>query len=276
MPRRDPWNRTRFWKPRELIGLSLMDADFKRHDYAPHWHEALVVGVTEEGGSEIKSRGQVEQADPAALFVFNPSEPHCGWMGASRHWHYRSMYLTRPGIDALLEALGLQELPGFTENKIADPQLARSFLHLHKSLGGQIDADLANELLLQSFERLFRHYGHRSAAPVASGRSDGVARSAMAWMRERFQEHIPLREISCRFDVSQYQLISIFKRAYGMTPHACLTQIRLNEACRLLRLGWPPAQAASEVGFYDQSALGKHFKRCYGITPLQYAKAVQH
>jgi len=30
---------------------------------------------------------------------------------------------------------------------------------------------------------------------------------------------------------------------------------------------------ATEVGFYDQSALNKHFKRCYGITPTQFARA---
>jgi AraC-like DNA-binding protein len=33
------------------------------------------------------------------------------------------------------------------------------------------------------------------------------------------------------------------------------------------------ADAAVAAGFYDQSALCRHFKRAYGITPLQYLKA---
>ena len=33
------------------------------------------------------------------------------------------------------------------------------------------------------------------------------------------------------------------------------------------------ADVATGVGFYDQSALNKHFKRCYGITPTQFARA---
>jgi AraC-like DNA-binding protein len=52
-----------------------------------------------------------------------------------------------------------------------------------------------------------------------------------------------------------------------------LTQVRLNIACRHLRHARPIAQVATDVGFYDQSALTKHFKRCYGITPLQFTRA---
>ena len=44
-------------------------------------------------------------------------------------------------------------------------------------------------------------------------------------------------------------------------------------ACRHLRRARPLADVASDVGFYDQSALTNHFKRCYGITPLQFARA---
>jgi AraC-like DNA-binding protein len=40
-----------------------------------------------------------------------------------------------------------------------------------------------------------------------------------------------------------------------------------------MRRGTPIAEAAAAVGFYDQSALTRHFKRSYGITPLQYARA---
>ena len=44
-------------------------------------------------------------------------------------------------------------------------------------------------------------------------------------------------------------------------------------ACRQLRHAPVLAEVATAVGFYDQSALNKHFKRCYGITPAQFARA---
>jgi AraC-like DNA-binding protein len=33
--------------------------------------------------------------------------------------------------------------------------------------------------------------------------------------------------------------------------------------------------AAVAAGFYDQSALNRYFKRSYGITPAQYARAAR-
>jgi AraC-like DNA-binding protein len=68
-------------------------------------------------------------------------------------------------------------------------------------------------------------------------------------------------------------LIGLFKRCLGLTPHAYLTQVRLGRACHYLRRGMPIAHVAAATGFYDQSALTRQFKRCYGITPLQFAKA---
>ena len=68
MARSDPKNSTEYWWDRHLTGLSLMRADFTTHEYPPHIHEALVVAVTENGGSVVKSRGQVEEATPSTLF----------------------------------------------------------------------------------------------------------------------------------------------------------------------------------------------------------------
>jgi AraC-like DNA-binding protein len=55
-----------------------------------------------------------------------------------------------------------------------------------------------------------------------------------------------------------------------------LTQLRLKAAIAAMKKGGPIAEAAIAAGFYDQSALTKHFKRCFGITPLQWVRADHH
>jgi AraC-like DNA-binding protein len=92
-------------------------------------------------------------------------------------------------------------------------------------------------------------------------------------MRAQHCETLRLDEVAQAVGLTVFQLIGLFKRSAGLTPHAFLTQVRLNAACRHLRLGMPPAEAASASGFYDQSALSNHFKRYYGMTPLQFAAA---
>ncbi|MBB5468099.1 AraC-like DNA-binding protein [Paraburkholderia sp. CI2] len=53
-------------------------------------------------------------------------------------------------------------------------------------------------------------------------------------------------------------------------PHAYLVRLRLRAARRLLATGRTPAQVAAEVGFADQSHLGRWFRRAYRMTPAAY------
>jgi AraC-like DNA-binding protein len=48
---------------------------------------------------------------------------------------------------------------------------------------------------------------------------------------------------------------------------------RLNKARDLLRAGQTIADVAFEMGFADQSHLGRWFKRAFGITPGLYRRA---
>jgi AraC-like DNA-binding protein len=275
MPRTDPRNSARYWRDRHVAGLSLMHADFTTHEYKPHSHEAFVVAITEQGGSIIKSRGTVEEAHDSELFVFNPGEPHSGWMGWSRRWRYRSLYLERSAIAEIARGLGIETVPYFTRNMVADIDLIDGFLALHRALEDGNDLFRERELLVATFGRLFRRHGS-GGGRIEPPPEDRVAlRKAVALMRARHADNLRLEEIAVAVGLTVFQLIGLFKRSIGLTPHAYLTQIRLNAACRQLRRGAPIAEIAVAVGFYDQSALTNHFKRCFGITPLQFAAAAQ-
>ena len=273
MPRTDPYNSTQYWWDRHLRGLSLLHADFTTHEYPPHTHEALVVAVTEHGGSVVKSRGQVEEATPATLFVFNPAEPHAGWMGWSERWQYRSLYLTREALDRVADGLGITDVPYFTRNTFTDRDLIDAFLAMHCALEKGRDVFCERELLVGTFGKLFhRHGSGRDNIKLPPTDRQLLAR-VIERMRAEYATNLRLEDLAEGVGLTTFQLIGLFKRTVGLTPHACLTQIRLNMACRQLRHGPVLADVAAAVGFYDQSALNKYFKRCYGITPLQFARA---
>lgn len=273
MARLDPRNVSRYWWDRHTAGLSVLSADFETHEYPPHSHDAFVVAVTEDGGSVIRSRGVTEEARASRLFVFNPAEPHAGWMGRSRRWRYRSVYLAQPAIDDVARGLGVDAVPYFTQNMFADADLIDGFLALHRALEEGRDAFRERELLIGSFGALFRRRGSGGRPIEAAPRDRARFAKAVALMRARHGESLRLDEIAAAVGLTAFQLIGLFKRTAGLTPHAYLTQVRLGAACRQLRRGAPIAEAATDCGFYDQSALTRHFKRCYGITPLQFARA---
>jgi AraC-like DNA-binding protein len=273
MARRDARNSTQYWWDRHLPGLSLLCADFTTHDYPPHMHEALVVAATEHGGSVIRSRGEVEEAHPSTLFVFNPAEPHAGWMGWSRRWRYRGMYLTQAALDEVAKGLGIESIPYFTRNLFDDPDLIEGFLAMHRAIEQGRDVFREHELLIGSFGKLFQRHGSGRSRIEPAPRDRALFARVAERMRAEYATELRLEDLARHAGLTIFQLIGLFKRTVGLTPHAYLTQIRLGMACRHLRRAQAPAEVAAAVGFYDQSALNKHFKRCYGITPLQFAQA---
>jgi AraC-like DNA-binding protein len=273
LARINPRNTTQYWNAPDLLGLSCLCADFTAHDFAPHSHEALVVAVTEVGGSEIRIRGEVTEATNAALFVFNPTEPHSGRMGRSKRWRYRGLYLTQPALHKLGATLGTDAVPYFMANAIYDRGLIGSFLDLHIALQNGMDGLLEREHLVASFGQLFRRYGSRGERIPSAHRDGGAVTSVQEMMQDRYSGQLTLEEMGHLVGLTPYQLIGLFKRTIGLTPHACLTQVRLKAAIREMRRGAGIAQAALAAGFYDQSALTSHFKRAYGITPLQWVRA---
>ena len=273
MARSDPNNSTEYWWDRHLTGLSLMRADFTTHEYPPHIHEALVVAVTENGGSVVKSRGQVQDAQASTMFVFNPAEPHAGWMGWSERWQYRAMYLTESALDRVAAGLGIDEVPYFTRNLFDDPDLIQCFLAMHRAIEEGRDVFRERELLIGSFGTLFKRHGSGGGHIDAPPRDGILVARVKARMEAEYAVDLHLEDLATGVGLTTFQLIGLFKRTVGLTPHAYLTQVRLGMACRHLRHAAAPAEVATAVGFYDQSALNKHFKRYYGITPLQFARA---
>jgi AraC-like DNA-binding protein len=276
MSRTDEKNNTRYWFDRQAPGLSLLCADFTTHEYPAHIHDALMVAVTETGGSEIQASRGPDEAHSAALLVVNPGEPHSSRMNGSRRWQYRSFYLERSAIDDVAAGMGVGELPAFSRNMLKDGDLIGGFLALHHALDdGDADQFRRRELLVGTFGRLARRYGDGGARVPIAPRDRVLLDSVITAMRDRYTGHLTLAELAAVAGLTQFQLIGLFRKGVGMTPHAYLTQIRLASARAALRRPVPIADAAIQSGFYDQAALTRTFKRCYGITPLQFAQAAR-
>lgn len=274
MARVDRHNTTRYWNATGVDGLSCLHADFTTHDYAPHQHDAFVVAVTESGGSEFRSRGRSDEARESVLLVFNPAEPHSGRMGWSKRWRYRSLYLTQPAIDHVTAGLGIDRPAYFMRNVLGDADLIAAFARLHRSLDEGHDPLEEHELLVASFGELFTRHGDGARAIPTVSRDEAAVSIVVKRMASQHAESgLSLDEMGLWVGMTAFQLIGLFKRTIGLTPHAYLTQLRLKAAIRELKAGAPIADAALASGFYDQSALTRHFKRSFGITPLQYQRA---
>lgn len=264
------------WTDPDIEGLLMMRADFTTHEFAPHVHDELVIAVTEGGGSEFRSRGIYEYAEPETVLVFNPGEPHSGRMGWSTRWRYRAFYLGDSVLTQFAEDLGVarEALPRFLTNKLDDRRLCRRFLALHETAERKGSILQKQTGLLSALAKLFAAHGCPAPSPPGLGNETSAVARIREYLSDNYDRHVALKDLARLTEISTFHLIRSFNKEVGLSPHAYLTQVRVRRARELLRRGTAPAEAAADVGFYDQSALNRHFKRVYGVTPGQYAGAM--
>jgi AraC-like DNA-binding protein len=267
-------NVTRYWHDEGLQGLSLLYAELTDQEFPPHVHEALVVVVTEEGGARVRSGGRSENAQPASVLVCNPGEPHSGSMGGSKLWRYRGFYFEARALDRLQSILSISDQPYFRRCALPDAGLAGALVNLHRTMESPTtDAFQAEETMVRTMGLLYDRHSDRRACAAPAGRNRVLLDRALAILQQRFGEPLQLSDVARPLDMTPFQLIGLFKREFGLTPYALLTQIRLNAACSLLKRGGSIAECAIAAGFYDQAALTKHFRARFAVTPAQYAVA---
>ena len=250
-----------------------MRADLRGYGYARHTHDGFVIAVTESGGSHVFSRGVAEPLDTSVLFASNPGEVQASWMSGKSHWQHRSFYLDAIGIAEIGNAIGVPDVPGFMRSFNVDRDLITRFLVLHRLLEESDDAFGEREAFVQAFAELFRRHGSARKHLEPAPRDRALLHRAIRLMQERYAEPLHLDDVAAALGLTPFQLIGLFKRSIGVTPHAYLTQVRLNAARDRLRRRQPIATAAVECGFYDQSALTRHFRRCYAMTPKQFIRS---
>ena len=101
----------------------------------------------------------------------------------------------------------------------------------------------------------------------------GPPTAARQYLDAHIGDNVSLMSLAVVVGLSPFHLCRVFKDAVGLTPHAYQDQLRVRRAKQLLTEQVPIAQAAVEVGFYDQAHLTRHFKRVVGITPGRYVAA---
>lgn len=93
---------------------------------------------------------------------------------------------------------------------------------------------------------------------------------AVAFIETYFAQPVSLATLAATAGLSVSRFATLFRLEVGISPHRYVCLVRIRHAQRLLRHGIPPSVVATEVGFFDQSHLGRHFRRTVGVTPGDY------
>ena len=100
-----------------------------------------------------------------------------------------------------------------------------------------------------------------------------VAESAKSYIHENLNKKLTIKEICDEVGCSKTTLIAAFKKEFGITVNAAVTEAKLEEAKKLLTAGEMSInEIAAATGFYDQAYFSKVFSQKYGIPPSEFRK----
>lgn len=254
-------------------GIETLRAHFQGHAYDPHWHDNYLVGVTEQGVQQFHCRRQRHSSTPGQVFTLEPGEIHDGTAPCAEGFTYRMLYLDpqwlRRELGGLFEQAPDNFQPSFANTLETEPRLAAAvtfaFAALHHRELRIVRQSALDGLLAQLTSRVHwrRTLQHDPRLPL-------VALRARDYLHAHVDQDVGLQALASACGVDRFRLTRAFKAAFGLPPHAYLIQLRLAKARRLLAAGCWPAQVASDLGFADQSHLGRWFMRAYGLSPAAY------
>jgi AraC-like DNA-binding protein len=191
----------------------------------------------------------------------------------------------RLGFDNPLDMVGLDDLA------ISPPRLVKMYrrddievirsgrpllgrIELAFNERGMLDWNVTNKLPLCDADgkvigliATIQEYSGVRQLPVLGGELRAVAEHIFAHLGESLHvsQLATIAGVSCR------QIERRFRNATGMSPTDFITRARLDEACRRLRDGAESiGRIALDLGFYDQSAFTRLFRRHLGTTPSEF------
>lgn len=256
-------------------GIETIRAHFDGHAYDPHWHDSYLVGVTEQGVQQFHCRRSRHSSTPGRLVLVEPGEVHDGHAATDAGFTYSMFYISPQWLDNELrhqsDSAPNTLYPGFNSTLADDPKLAG---HIHQAFDAlrhqpwRIMRDTALDTMVQE---LLPHIGWKPRR-LGQAQHPAIAVRACEYLHSHIEQDISLHDLAAACGVDRFSLSRAFKEAYGLAPHAYLVQLRLNQARKQLAAGQLPIEVSHQLGFADQSHLGRWFRRAYGLTPAQYRR----
>lgn len=254
-------------------GIEVIRAHFEGHAYDPHWHDSYLIGFTEQGVQQFHCRRALFSSVPGQTFFLEPGDIHDGHAPTPGGFTYSTLYLEPAWLEKALPALFEQApadcLPGVPRTQPDDPGLLPCIANALQALRDGEPRMVRDAALDALLERISRSLHWRQRLP-GNPQIASVALRARDYLHAHFHENIGLDELAQVCGVDRFRLSRAFKAAFGIAPHGYLIQLRLVRARRLLAIGTSPADVASDLGFADQSHLGRWFRRANGLTPGAY------
>lgn len=266
----------RYFRPHSLpaSGVPLGARSMGLYKVFPGWRDdpfcksffQIFWGV--EGCGRIIIEGEECHLTPGTLAVYVPGMLH-QIEAMETPWVYRWWTVDGREVAALMEQLGLRA--GIYEVGAVPEEL---FVQLERVITGYGREDelkasaLAYELLCLASSRIFSPHREDSHYLFIKKTLDLCRRY---WSRHDCNVNF----LADKLGIHRSRLSRIFSASLGMGPNEFLTQMRMDNACSLLReTSMPVSDIARQCGFADPDYFARIFKKRMGVPARLYREQI--
>ncbi len=228
--------------------------------------DSHIVFYTLGGAGEVSQGGRSVTLEKGQALLMDCREPQCYFTSPGRHhWYHLWAHIDGSGVRVLGDILGL---PTLRPVSMTLATVRPAFDTLLQNLAGSSRAEAVGTGL--AVHQLLAAMVMASEDSMPAGEGDAV-RMAQDFIERNFSEDLTVERIAGEVALSTSQLIRIFKRQTGTTPHNYLLRYRITRAKELLaETSMPVGQVSREVGFASESNFSYRFSQMAGQSPSAY------
>jgi AraC-like DNA-binding protein len=229
------------------------------HRFGPAVRDYYLLHYIFRGGGTLYKNGQAYSVQQGDVFVILPNEITTYQASTENPWTY-----------CWIGFYGSDQLVFLSEPVLRQPPVRYIFEQI-RDCAAETQRDF--RIFSLTFELLWQL---SSAAGKPSRGAANYAVYTRTHLENMYMTPVTIEGLAKSLHIDRRHLTDVFRKTYGISPHAFLMEVRMKKAREFLRGGYSVSDTAAMVGFSDLPNFSRKYKAYYGISPRDEKTTAQN